>query len=209
MIGKLRGYVDIIRADHLILDVGGVGYRIFASTITLEQLRSDKEQVSLFIETHVREDHIHLYGFLAHSDQELFNLLTTVQGVGNKMAICVQGVFNADAIINIIIAQDIAALTRVNGIGKRIAERIVIELKNKLPALSLMNSVAAAPTDRQAIEVPLLPVAVASTIVTDAISALENLGYSRTDAHRACLLAAQQGSSTLNELIPAALKLLS
>ena len=210
MIGKLHGYVDLIRADHVLLNVAGVGYRIFASVATLEKLRSEKEKVSLFIETNVREDHIHLYGFLSETEQEMFTLLTTVQGVGNKMALAVLGVFSAEAVANIIMVQDIASLTRVSGIGKRIAERIVVELKNKLPSLGALHPpVSGIKTDFDQAAVGGRLDTPDVSLLNDAISALEHLGYSRMDAHRACLQVMQEGKSVLEEIIPSALHFLS
>jgi Holliday junction DNA helicase RuvA len=141
----------------------------------------------------------------------MFTLLTTVQGVGNKMALAVLGVFSAVEIANIILVQDVASLTRVSGIGKRIAERIVIELKNKLPALDVpLASVPAGANKKgraggmsRAVNAP------SSTLLQDAISALEHLGYARVDAHRAAHTAMQEGSETLDAVIPRALALLS
>ncbi len=206
MIGKLRGYVDTVRDDHLLLEVNGVGYGVFASTATLARLRQESGLVSLFIETHVREDHIHLYGFMFETEQEMFTLLTTVQGVGNKMALSILGVFSEEEIAAIILVQDTASLTRVSGIGKRIAERIVVELKNKLPSLSGLSGSVKETTKIQVPGGTDLPLA---SIMHDAISALEHLGYSRVDAHRACQSSMQQGAATLDDIIPFALNLLS
>lgn len=206
MIGKLRGYVDAVRQDHVLLDVQGVGYRIYVSAQTLDRLRYEKEHVSLFIETHVREDHIHLYGFMSEAEQDMFMVLTTVQGVGNKMALAILSVFATVDIANIILVQDVVSLTRVSGIGKRIAERIVTELKNKMPSLELaqnttltggIHSVASAFVSADV------------SLLTDAISALEHLGYSRSDAHRACVTAMQSGATTLDDVIKGSLKALA
>jgi holliday junction DNA helicase RuvA len=212
MIGTLRGFVRTIRTDHLILEVGGVGYRVFVSSRTLDALRLERGEISLFIETHVREDHIHLYGFMSEAEQEMFTLLTTVQGVGNKMALAVLGVFSAVEVANIILVQDVASLTRVSGIGKRIAERLVIELKNKLPALDIplvAMPVTAGKRAGAASAVAATQNAPSTAFLHDAISALEHLGYARMDAHRCALTAMQEGAQTLDSIIPRALALLS
>jgi holliday junction DNA helicase RuvA len=210
MIGKLRGHVESVREDSLILDIQGVGYRVFASAQTLQTLRDTKGETSLFIETHVREDHIHLYGFLSEDEQEVFNTLTTVQGVGNKMALAVLSTFSAGDVANLILVQDVNALTRVSGIGKRIAERIVIELKNKMPSIALNASSAAMSAPPSTVSgKPSIAASTDASTLSDAISALEHLGYSRTDAHRAAYTAMQNGATALDSVIPAALKLLA
>jgi holliday junction DNA helicase RuvA len=210
MIGKLRGYVEQVRPDHLLLDVQGVGYRVFASATTLEKLRGEGEQVALFIETHVREDHIHLYGFLSEAEQDMFTLLTTVQGVGNKMALAVLSTFSAVDIANIILVQDVTALTRVSGIGKRIAERMVTELKNKLLSLELGGSATVmAGASRATAPAPTTAASAEASVLADAISALEHLGYSRVDAHRAAYASMQEGTATLDAAITQALRKLA
>jgi holliday junction DNA helicase RuvA len=201
--------VGAVRLDHLILDVGGVGYRVFVSTRTLDALRLEQNEVSLYIETHVREDHIHLYGFISEAEQEMFTLLTTVQGVGNKMALSALGVFSAIEVANMILVQDVASLTRVSGIGKRIAERIVIELKNKLPALDVPLTTLSSAASKKAGVANVSLGGQPSALLQDAISALEYLGYARVDAHRATLTAVQEGAETLDAIIPRALALLS
>lgn len=175
MIAKLRGTVDSSGEDWLVIDVGGVGYLVFCSTRTLARL-SNGESVSLVIETHVREDHIHLYGFLESGEREWFRLLLTVQGVGSKVALAILSVLSPDQLSQTIAAQDKAGVIRANGVGPKLAARILAELKDKAafvgsPSTSLGG---AAP-----ISIP------ASGPTEDAISALVNLGYSRLDAHGA------------------------
>ncbi len=203
MIGKLRGIVDVVRQDQVILEVGGVGYQVFASMRTLDQLQHSSGEVSLFIETHVREDHIHLYGFLSEVEQEYFTLLTTVQGVGNRMALAILSTFEAQEVGNIILAQDVTALTRVSGIGKRIAERIVTELKNKLPSFGA--DIVPMPSKSKGSVAPTGDMA----LLSDAVSALENLGYARSDAHKAAHAALQEGAESLDALITGGLKRLA
>src|SRR5579862_5301983 len=123
MIAKLTGILDHIGPDGAIVDVGGVGYLVFASTRTLGQLRPGAP-ARLFIETHVREDHIHLYGFFDAAERDWFRLLTTVQGVGARLALALLSVMGPDELGRALLAQDRAALTRAEGVGPRLAARI-------------------------------------------------------------------------------------
>lgn len=183
MIGKLRGIVDESTEDSVILDVNGVGYVVFCSSRTLGALQPGAA-ASLVIETHVREDHIHLYGFADTLEREWFRLLTGVQGVGAKMAQAIQGTFDADGLSRTIGAQDKTGLTRVKGIGPKVAERIVTELKSKvvkmgaLPMPANSGAVELKPSKgKKSAAAPAQP-----RIMDDAVSALTNLGYTRTDA---------------------------
>ncbi|MCO4317647.1 Holliday junction branch migration protein RuvA [Phyllobacterium sp. 21LDTY02-6] len=178
MIGKLKGTVDEIGEDHVILDVHGVGYVAYCSMRTLSSLPGAGEAATLLIETYVREDLIRLYGFGTVLEREWFRLLQNVQGIGAKVALSVLGTLSPSDLANAIALRDIAMVSRAPGVGKRVAERIVTELKNKAPAFAgealgtiglkqeLGEGVAAAP-------------------VTDAVSALTNLGYSRDQAANA------------------------
>ncbi|MBM3617636.1 MAG: Holliday junction branch migration protein RuvA [Alphaproteobacteria bacterium] len=186
MIGKLRGIVDESTEDSVILDVNGVGYVVFCSSRTLSALQPGAA-ATLVIETHVREDHIHLYGFADALEREWFRLLTGVQGVGAKMAQAIQGTFDADGLSRTIGAQDKTGLTRVKGIGPKVAERIVTELKSKVVKMGALPM----PTNSGVVEIadakPAKGKKSAGTtaqprIMDDAVSALTNLGYTRTDA---------------------------
>lgn len=211
MIGKLRGTLDSVSDDHAILDVGGVGYLVFASSRALGQLQESAAEVTLWIETHVREDHIHLYGFLSEAERQWFRTLTSVQGVGSKMALSLLSALSMDEISNAIMAQDKTLLTRANGVGPRLAERIMTELKNKLPSLGAALSVP----------VTLEPVKGAKGKTTaaidegqaarqEAISALVNLGYSRVDAFSAVARAMQEsGAVRVEQIIPLSLRYLA
>jgi Holliday junction DNA helicase RuvA len=126
MIGKLTGRIDSVAEDHVLLDVNGVGYFIFASARTLSMMPASGGQVSLLIDTHVREDHIHLYGFANAAEQQWFRTLTTVQGVGVKMGMAILSALTPEQILTAIAAQDKKALTVVSGVGPKLAERIVI-----------------------------------------------------------------------------------
>lgn len=199
MIAKLRGIVDSSGDDWAVIDVGGVGYLVFCSTRTLARL-SGGETVSLVIETHVREDHIHLYGFLESGERDWFRLLLTVQGVGSKVALAILSVLSPDQISQTIAAQDKAGLIRANGVGPKLAARILAELKDKAAFVTTGGGVAtgvAAPIS--------LP---AGGPLEDAISALVNLGYSRLDAHGAVVQAmhALGDGATVPALIRAGLK---
>ncbi len=171
MIGKLRGTVDEIGEDHCILDVHGVGYVAFCSARTLAGLSGAGEAAVLHIETYVREDMIRLYGFATALEREWFRLLQNVQGVGAKVALAVLSTLSPAELANAIALRDIAMVSRAPGVGKKVAERIVTELKGKAPALA-----GGAATIGFAQE---LGEGVAPTSAADAVSALTNLGYSR------------------------------
>lgn len=174
MIGKLTGYLDGMGDGFIYLNVRGVGYRVFCSTKTMSSLNKE-EEVSLFIETQVREDHIHLFGFLSASEQEIFNTLTGVQGVGAKVGMAILSSLGLNEISMAVATGDNKAFTRVSGIGPKLATRIVTELKGKSGLLTSdmmeLNACGVTPC-----------VSPDSRILQDAISALINLGYSRTEA---------------------------
>ena len=173
MIGKLKGVVDEIGEDHLIVDVHGVGYVAYCSTRTLAALPSPGEAVTLHIETYVREDMIRLYGFGSALEREWFLLLlNNVQGVGAKVALAILSTLSPSDLANAIALKDIAMVSRAPGVGKKVAERIVIELKNNAPAFS------GTPTGTFGL-MQELGEGVAPAPVADAVSALVNLGYSR------------------------------
>ncbi|WP_439271461.1 Holliday junction branch migration protein RuvA [Pseudochrobactrum sp. HB0163] len=178
MIGKLKGIVDEIADDHVILDVHGVGYVAFCSARTLGNLPAAGEAAILLIETYVREDVLRLYGFATALEREWFRLLQNVQGVGAKVALAVLGTLTPAELANAIALRDIAMVSRAPGVGKKVAERIVTELKNKAPAFA--GEAAANIGLKQEIGE-----GVASTAVSDAVSALSNLGYSRDQAANA------------------------
>ncbi len=174
MIGKLSGQVDSLSESTAIVDVGGVGYVVFASGRTLGRMGTPGEPVALWIETHVREDHIHLYGFLETAERDWFRLLSTVQGVGARMALAILSALGPEELIQSIAAQDKAALTRANGVGPKLAGRIVAELKDKVGVIEWGG-------DRIAqAEAGAKPIAGGPS--EDAVSVLVNLGYRRVDA---------------------------
>lgn len=173
MIGKLKGIIDEIGEDHCIVDVHGVGYVAWCSSRTLSALPGPGEAVTLHIETYVREDMIRLYGFASGLEREWFLLLlNNVQGVGAKVALAILSTLSPSDLANAIALKDIAMVSRAPGVGKKVAERIVIELKNKAPAFS------GAPTGTIGL-MQELGEGVAPAPIADAVSALVNLGYAR------------------------------
>ena len=171
MIAKLTGLVDSSGAGWAVVDVSGVGYLVYCSGRGLAALPAQGEPVSLFIETHVREDHIHLYGFPEAAERDWFRLLSTVQGVGARMALAILSVLAPGDLIQAIAAQDKRALTRANGVGPKLAVRIVTELKDKAGQFALGPAAVLAG-----------PAAGVPPLSEDAISALVNLGYQRGEA---------------------------
>src|SRR3954463_16433095 len=131
MIGKLRGTIDSYGEDHVIVDVGGVGYVVHCSAHTLQRLPSVGEPVVVSIETHVREDQIRLFGFLSDVEREWFRLLQTVQGVGTKVALSILSTLTPADLASAIALRDKATITRAPGVGPKVAERVVTELKDK------------------------------------------------------------------------------
>ncbi len=198
MIAKLRGRVDQVGEDFAVIDVGGVGYLVFAGSRTLAALPGAGEMAELAIETHVREDHIHLYGFSSASEREMFRTLMTVQGVGAKVALAILSALSAQQIAQAILSGDQGAFKRASGVGPKLAARLVAELKDKLAGFSL--SASAAPVGATQRGIP--------TEAEDAVSALVNLGYARMDAFGAVsrTLAGAGGVLPLPALIRAALK---
>lgn len=182
MIGKLTGRVDELAEDHMILDVGGVGYLVFCSAKTLAAMTERGGAVSLLTETHVREDHIHLYGFATAAERVWFKTLTTVQGVGVKMAMAILSTLAPEQILTAIAAQDKKALTVVSGVGPKLAERLVIELKSQAVKLGAAGfSITAAHAGNTPVgkgkKAPVAP-----SLIEDALSALVHLGYGRSEA---------------------------
>ena len=175
MIGKLKGIIDTYGEDSVILDVGGVGYLVHCSARTLQALPAAGEPVTLAIETHVREDQIRLFGFLSDVEREWFRLLQTVQGVGTKVALAVLSTLKPAELASAIAMRDKAMVQRAPGVGAKVAERIVTELKDKAPAYADLDPavvrLSGAIDERRAPQP-----------VTDAVSALVNLGYGQPQA---------------------------
>jgi holliday junction DNA helicase RuvA len=179
MIGKLKGVLDEIGEDFCGVDVHGVVYVAFCSARTLSSLPAPGEAVTLFIETYVREDMIRLYGFGSALEREWFRLLqNNVPGVGAKVALAILSTLAPSDLANAIALRDIAMVSRAPGVGKKVAERIVTELKNKAPAFA--GSASGTIGLKQELGEGVAPAPIA-----DAVSALVNLGYSRDIAANA------------------------
>ncbi len=203
MIGKLRGTVDTTGDGLAIIDVGGVGYEVACSPRTLAALPPAGEAVTLAIETYVREDAIKLYGFLSEAERGWFRLLQSVQGVGSKVALSILGTLDAGQLSQAIAMQDRAMIARAPGVGPKVALRIVNELKDKLPpvTLSLAGNPASAPANARMAGGAVSPAA-------DAVSALVNLGYAPVQANTAISNALQKAGEAprAEELIRLGLK---
>jgi Holliday junction DNA helicase RuvA len=182
MIGKLKGTVDAIGEAHAIIDVGGVGYEVQASARTLRTLSLGQE-VSLAIETHVREDAIRLFGFTSEIERAWFRILQTIQGVGSKVALGVLGTLGPQDLANAIALQNWAAVEQAPGVGKKLAQRIVAELKDKAPALTVAAPSGAKKGGSGA---------PAGDVAAEAISALTNLGYHPGQASQAVAVAVHE-----------------
>jgi Holliday junction DNA helicase RuvA len=184
MIGKLRGIIDSYGEDFVIVDVGGVGYLVHCSARTLQALPAQGEAVTLSIETHVREDQIKLFGFTSDLEREWFRLLQTVQGVGTKVALAVLSTLKPADLASAIALRDKAAIQRAPGVGQKVAERVVTELKDKAPAYADIDPAVVRLSG--AVDENRAPRPVA-----DAVSALVNLGYGQPQAAAAIAAAAR------------------
>jgi Holliday junction DNA helicase RuvA len=199
MIAKLTGTLDTSALDHAVIDVGGVGYLVQASGRTLRRLGNPGGAVSVLTEMHVREDRMVLYGFADAAERDYFRLLTTVQGVGPRVALNILTALEPGALTQAILAGDKVALSQADGVGAKLAARVAAELKDKVGDLSLgpaaTVTAAAVPT---------------GTAATEAVSALVNLGYKRVEAFAAVTKAkATAADAAVGDLIRLALKELS
>jgi Holliday junction DNA helicase RuvA len=177
MIAHLRGRLLAKHPNQAVVETAGVGYDVTITIPTFSDLPSPGSEVALHIHTHVREDQIALYGFLKPAEKQLFEKLITVSGIGPKLAITILSGMPADEMVGAIRGNDIARLTRIPGIGKKTAERMVLELRDKLPPAGA--------------EIPAAPTIAA--MEEDVLSALMNLGYQRPAAERALAQAAKNG----------------
>ena len=204
MIGKLKGILDSYGEDFVVVDVNGVGYVVHCSARTLQALPAPGEPVTLAIETHVREDQIRLFGFTADVEREWFRLLQTVQGVGTKVALAVLGTLKPADLATAVAMRDKAAIARTPGVGPKVAERIVTELKDKAPAYTDVDPAVvrlSGAVDERRAPAP----------VSDAVSALVNLGYGQPQAAAAVAAAARTAGENADtrQLIRLGLKELS
>ena len=201
MIGKLRGVIDTYRDDSILLDVHGVGYLVHCSARTLQALPPAGEAATLTIETWVREDQIRLYGFVSEVEREWFMLLTDVQGVGARVALAVLSTLKTAELANAIALGDKAAVARTPGVGGKLAQRIVTELKDKAPAFASVDPAVVRLSGELGDKRAPQPVA-------DAVSALVNLGYGEIQASAAIAAAVQSAGdgATTQQLIRFALR---
>jgi len=188
MIGTLRGTLQVKSPSEIIVDVSGVGYRVMVPLNTLSELPALGEKVFLYIYTHVREDAIHLFGFTSEEQKRVFMTLLGITGIGPKVALNVISGISHDDFLRAVESEDVALLTKVPGLGKKTAHRIVLELKGKLPQLG------EAPVDR---------------VFGDTLSALVNLGYRKSDAQEALEMARKKGYNEIEPLLRESLKILT
>lgn len=209
MIAKLTGIVDSVGADWAIIDVNGVGYMVSCSNRTLSKLTTG-ERAALVVETFIREDRITLYGFGGAGERDWFRLLTTIQGVGSRLALSILSVLDPDQITHAIAAQDKTALTRADGVGPKVAARIVNELKDKVGNLALGGAGTVGVKTAAGKAVPTGAGSDNATLA-DAVSALVNLGYGRSEAFAAVVAAGRKAGdgAGVSDLIRLGLKELS
>ena len=202
MIARLKGIVESIDGDSAVIDVNGVGYLVAASARTLRDLVVGGP-ATLLVETIVREDAIALYGFLAIAERDWFRILTTVQGVGARVALSILSTLAPDEIARAIAAQDRATLSRPAGVGPKLAARLATELKDKAAAFGIAPAASAGEASA--------PVASSGSVNEDAVSALVNLGYKRVEAFGAVARATQRlgTDAKIDAVIRAALQELS
>lgn len=216
MIGKLSGRIEYRAADHVLIDVRGVGYLVYCSDRTLATLPGVGQVCALFTDLVVREDLMQLFGFPTLAEKEWHRLLMSVQGVGAKASLAILGTLGTDGVSRSIALGDWNAVKAAKGIGPKIAQRIVLDLKDKAPSVMAMGGTVAQATgdvpaeaDMDVIE-PVVVAAPASSAQADALSALGNLGYGPSDAAAAVAQAAGEAmDADTPALIRAALKLLA
>lgn len=220
MIGRLAGRLDYKSSDHVLLDVRGVGYIVFVSDRTLRALPPAGQACALYTELVVREDLLQLFGFTSLVEKEWHRLLTSVQGVGAKVAMAILGTLGPDGVARAITLGDAGAVRKAPGVGPKLAQRLVLELKDKAPTLMAMGTTAPDLDDDTLIEDDTPAPAAApkpdkprknATMAqnqADALSALTNLGYAPSDAAQAVAMAAETETET-PALIRAALKRLA
>ena len=225
MIGSLKGRIEYKATDHTLIDVSGVGYLVYCSERTLSLLPSDGEYVTIFTELVVREDLLQLYGFLTFAEKEWHRLLCSVQGVGAKGALAIQGILSVEALSRAILLSDWATVKSAPGVGPKIAQRIVNELKEKAPKIMAMGAVTSNSIDgntdlvdhndrknQSEINVgsELSNSEALRNVQADTLSALINLGYSQGDAASAIArIETDETDLDAKKLIRSALRLLA
>jgi Holliday junction DNA helicase RuvA len=194
VIAHLHGRILRKAPQEVVVDVGGVGYRVQIPVSTFVRLGGEGEEVSLLVHTHVREDAIALFGFLSAPEQALFERLIGVAGVGPRLAVNILSGIEAPDLVAALRGGDVVRLTRIPGVGRKTAERLVVELRDKMPALEAQGAAAAPPDSPR----------------DDLLSALANLGYSRGEAEKGVERALREdGSGRFEDLLRRALRILS
>lgn len=216
MIGKITGQIDYRAVDHVLIDVRGVGYLVYCSERTMAAMPGAGQTVALFTDLVVREDLLQLFGFTTLAEKEWHRLLTSVQGVGAKASLAILGTLGPDGVSRAIALGDWNAVKAAKGVGPKIAQRVVLDLKDKAPSIMAMGNKQAAATGGAAAEVIETPTTAAptpqlsSSAQADALSALGNLGYGPGDAAGAVAQAAGEApDADTPAIIRAALKLLA
>lgn len=215
MIGKLTGRIDYRASDHVLIDVRGVGYLVYCSDRTMASLPGVGQTCALFTDLVVREDLMQLFGFPTLVEKEWHRLLMTVQGVGAKASLAILGTLGPDGVSRAIALGDWNAVKAAKGIGPKIAQRIVLDLKDKAPSVMAMSGqdaevAADGVAEVEVIDAPAAPRKPVGTAQSDALSALGNLGYGPSDAAAAVAQAAtEMPDAEAAALIRAALKLLA
>lgn len=194
MIAQVRGRLLRKEPQEAVVDVGGVGYRVAVPLSTFYRLGEPGDEVTLLTHTHVREDTLALFGFLTAAEQALFERLIAVSGVGPKLAVSILSGIEAPDLVAALRASDVARLTRIPGVGKKTAERLVLELKDKVVGLAATEEPAPAP---------------ASSAKEDLVSALLHLGYSRPEAEKGVDRALKEGEGRFEDLLRRTLRVLS
>jgi len=182
MIGKLTGIVDTLDDDHVLLDVAGVGYLLSCSARTLRALGRVGDRASVMVETFVRDDRIVLYGFADRGERDCFRLLQTIQGVGSRVSLAILSVLSPAELAQAVMAQDKAMVSRANGVGPRLALRVVTELKDRMGEVGLGPGAQLAAS----------PAGELQSADAEAVSALVNLGYGRSEAFGAVMAARRE-----------------
>jgi holliday junction DNA helicase RuvA len=196
VIAQVRGRLLRKEPQEAIVDVGGVGYRVVIPLSTFYRIGEPGDEVTLLTHTHVREDALALFGFLTAAEQALFERLIAVSGVGPKLAVGILSGIEAPDLVAALRASDVARLTRIPGVGKKTAERLVLELKDKVQGLAATEEVAPAASP-------------AGTAKEDLVSALLHLGYSRPEAERGVERALKEGDGRFEDLLRRTLRILS
>ena len=216
MIGKIAGRIDYRTADHVLIDVRGVGYLVYCSERTMAALPGPGEAVALYTELLVREDNLQLFGFLSLVEKEWHRLLISVQGIGAKASMAILSALGPDGVSRAIALGDHGAVATAKGVGPKIAQRVIAELKDKAPTVMAMGGVGDAGPDvgaagDEVIETvqPIKPDPGKGAGQAAALSALQNLGYGPSEAASAVAEAAGAGAEGEADLIRAALKLLA